>query len=171
MTKSILCDYSETRLICKRTISITGAGADAPARQTDHRNKKVMFKNDAPFTTCLSEINNTHSVKGIDIVIPVHSLMKYNDDFWKAFGNLWQCYRDETSYNITDPESFKVEAKITRIAPAAGDAKDFKIIVPWKYLISSWRTLKVTTISCKLSFIVTCLVNSALKFCKILVLL
>lgn len=86
MTKSILCDYSETRLICKRTIWITGAGADAPVRQTDHRNKKVMFKNDALFTTCLSEINNTHSVKDTDIVTPVHSLMKYNDDFWKTFG-------------------------------------------------------------------------------------
>ena len=38
------------------TITITGAGADAAARQVDEREKGVTFKNCAPFTKCISRI-------------------------------------------------------------------------------------------------------------------
>ena len=50
MLKSNLCDY---------VITINGAGDDSAARQVDERNKGVIFKNCAPFTDCISEINNT----------------------------------------------------------------------------------------------------------------
>ena len=35
MLKSSSCDYSDTYILVKRTITITGAGADAAARQAD----------------------------------------------------------------------------------------------------------------------------------------
>ena len=56
MLKSSLCDYSDAYILVKGTITITGAGDDAAARQADERNKGVVFKNCAPFTNCISEI-------------------------------------------------------------------------------------------------------------------
>ena len=43
----------------KGTIIITGAGGDAAPRQADERDKEVIFKNCAPFTKCISRINDT----------------------------------------------------------------------------------------------------------------
>ena len=48
MLKSSLCDYSDAYLLVKRIITITGAGDDAGARQTDERDEDVAFKNCAP---------------------------------------------------------------------------------------------------------------------------
>ena len=41
MLKSNLCDYSDTYIFVKGTITITGAGGDDAARQSDERNKEV----------------------------------------------------------------------------------------------------------------------------------
>ena len=59
MLKSSLCDYSDAYIPVKGRITIAGAGDNAAARQTDERDKSVAFKNCAPFTNCISEINNT----------------------------------------------------------------------------------------------------------------
>ena len=59
MLKSSLCDYTDGYILVKGTITITGAGADGAARQADERNEGVIFKNCAPFTNCINEINNT----------------------------------------------------------------------------------------------------------------
>ena len=59
MLKSNLCDYADAYILVKGTITITGAGDDAAARRADERNKGVIFKNCAPFTKCISRINNT----------------------------------------------------------------------------------------------------------------
>ena len=79
MLKSSLCDYSDVYILVKGTITITGAGNDAAARQADERDKVVIFKNSAPFTNCVSEINNTQidNAKGIDIVMPMYNLIEY----------------------------------------------------------------------------------------------
>ena len=58
MLKSSLCDYSNAYILVKGKITITGAGANAAARQADERDKSVAFKNCAPFTSCKSDINN-----------------------------------------------------------------------------------------------------------------
>ena len=59
MLKFSLCDYSDKYIFIKRKITITGAGDDAAVRQADKRDKGVAFKNCAPFTNSISEINNT----------------------------------------------------------------------------------------------------------------
>ena len=69
MLKSSLCDYSDVYILIKGTITITGAGADAAARQADERDKGVVFKICAPFTNCISEINNTQVDNAKDICI------------------------------------------------------------------------------------------------------
>ena len=48
MLKSSLSDYSDTQILVKRTITITGAGDDAAAEQADERSKGVIYKNCAP---------------------------------------------------------------------------------------------------------------------------
>ena len=59
MLKSSLSDYSDAYILVKGTIIITGAGDDAAGRQANERDKGVVFKNCAPFTNYISEINNT----------------------------------------------------------------------------------------------------------------
>ena len=70
MLKSSLCDYSDAYILVKGTITITGAGYNAVAIQADERDKDVVLKNCAPFTNCISEINNTQvdNAKDIDIL-------------------------------------------------------------------------------------------------------
>ena len=104
MLKSSLCDYSDAYILVKGTITIEGAGADAAAGQADERDKGVIFKNCAPFTNCISEINNTQvgNAKDIDIVMPMYNLIEYNDNYAKTSGSLWQYYRDEPNNNLAD---------------------------------------------------------------------
>ena len=52
MLKSSLCDYGDAYIIVKGTVAVNNtAGSDADANNT---NKKVIFKNCAPFTNCRS---------------------------------------------------------------------------------------------------------------------
>ena len=83
MLKSSLCDYSDAYILVKGTITITGARADAAARQADERDKGVAFKTCAPFTNCISKINNTlvDNTEFIDIVMPMYNLIEYSDNY------------------------------------------------------------------------------------------
>ena len=76
MLKSSLCDYSDAYILVKGRTTINGSGADAAAIQADERDKGVAFKNCAPSTNCISEINNTQvdNAKDIDIVMPMYNL-------------------------------------------------------------------------------------------------
>ena len=57
MLRSSLCDYSDAYILVKGNISVNNtAAADADVNNT---NKRVIFKNCAPFTKCISRINNT----------------------------------------------------------------------------------------------------------------
>ena len=57
MLRSSLCDYSDAYIIVKGNTSVNNtAGAGAAA---NNANKKVILKNCAPFTNCISKINNT----------------------------------------------------------------------------------------------------------------
>ena len=115
MLKSSLCDYSDAYILVKGTITITGAGDDVVARQADERDKGVVFKICAPFTNCISKINNTQvdNAKDIDIVMLVYNLIEYSDNYAKTSGSLWQYYRDEPNDNLANSESFKFKVKIT----------------------------------------------------------
>ena len=59
MSKSILCDSSDAHILVKMMITITRRWKYEVARQADEINKKVMFKNCAPLTNFISEINRT----------------------------------------------------------------------------------------------------------------
>ena len=90
MLKSSSCDYSNAYILVKGTITVNDtAAADADANNT---NKKVIFKNCAPFTNCISEINNTQvdNAKNIDIVMCMYNLIEYSDNYSKTSVSLWQ---------------------------------------------------------------------------------
>ena len=59
MVGSSLCNYNDAYILVKRSIIITGVGADAAARQADEINKQVPFKIFTLFTNCINEINHT----------------------------------------------------------------------------------------------------------------
>ena len=78
MLESSLCDYSDVYILVKGTITVNNTAAvDADANNT---NKKVIFKNCAPFANCISEINNTQvdNAKDIDIVASMYNLIEYS---------------------------------------------------------------------------------------------
>ena len=145
MLRSNLYDYADSYIIVKGTITITGAGDDAAARQADERDKGVTFKNCAPFTKCKSRINNTDidNAHDIDILMPMYNLTEYNDNYSKTSESLWQYYKDDPNDNLTDSESFKTKVKITGKTPNNRNTKDVEIIVPLKYLSNFWRTLEI----------------------------
>ena len=81
MEKSNLSDYSDAYILVKGTITVddtSATGVDA-----NNTNNKVIFKNCAPFTNCISEISNTQTdnAKDIDIVMPMYNLIEYSNSY------------------------------------------------------------------------------------------
>ena len=87
MLKSSLCDYSDAYILVKGTINVTNTAAQGAA--ANNTNKKVILKNCAPFTHCISEINNMliDNAKDIDVVMPMYNLIEYSDNYAKTTGS------------------------------------------------------------------------------------
>ena len=75
MLRSNLCDYVDSYKLVKGTITITEAGDNVGERRADERDKGVTFKNCAPFTKCISRINNRElgNAHDIDIVMAMYN--------------------------------------------------------------------------------------------------
>ena len=98
MLKSSFCDYSDAYFLVKGTISVTNTAPEGVA--ANNIDKKVIFKNCAPFTNCISEINNTqiHNAKDIDIVMPMYNLIEYSGNYAKqqdVYGSILKIYQLE----------------------------------------------------------------------------
>ena len=129
-------------------MSVNNTAADAAANNT---NKKVIFKNCAPFTNYISKINNTQidNADYIDIVMPMYNLIEYSDNYSKTSGSLWQYCKDipavNNAGNIVDftatntTDSFKFKTKITGETNNDGEINGIEIMVPLKYLSNFWR--------------------------------
>ena len=121
MLRSDLCDYSDTYIVVKGDITLTKTNGRGII---DIRNRFLAFKNNAPFTNCISKINNVliDNAEDLDIVMPMYNLLEYSKNYRKTTGSLWNYYRDEPNnlptdnYNadpITNSESFKYKSSIT----------------------------------------------------------
>ena len=164
MLKSSLCGYSDAYILVKGTISVNNTAAEGAG--ANNTNKKVIFKNCAPFTSCISEINNTQidSAKDIDIVMSMYNRIEYSDNYAKTTGSLWQYCKDIPSRNNNNQiinfaannrtDSFNFKAKITGQTGNNG-TKDVEIMVPLKYLSNFWRTLEMPLINCEVNLILT----------------
>ena len=81
MPRLSLCDYNDAYILLKGNVSVNNtAGATAAVNNTS---KKVIFKNCALFTNCISKINNTqiYNVEYIDIVMPMYNLIGCSDNY------------------------------------------------------------------------------------------
>ena len=68
MLRSYLCDYSDAYIVVKGTIDVL-----ADAANENHKAKiDAAFKNNGPFTSCISKINNTliENAEDLHIVMP-----------------------------------------------------------------------------------------------------
>ena len=140
MLRSSLCDYSVAYILVKENISVNNtaaAGADV-----NNTNKKVIFENCAPFTDCISKVNNTQedNAKDIDIVMPMYNLIEYSANYYKTSGSLRQYCKDIPTINndgdIVDfneansTDSFTFKAKITGQIDDDREINNVEIMVP-----------------------------------------
>ena len=70
MLRSDLCDFSDAYIVVEGKITVTNPNNDAYY-------KKLALKNNAPFLSCISKINNTliDNAENLDIVMPMYNLL------------------------------------------------------------------------------------------------
>ena len=96
----------------------------------DIRNRFLASKNNAPFTNCISKINNKliDNTEDLDIVNPMNNLLENSKNYRKTIGRFWNYYRHEPNnpplnddnlhtikYNadpIRNSESFKYKSSV-----------------------------------------------------------
>ena len=78
--KPNLFDYSDTYNLV--TGNITATGGDG--------NTRVALKNCAPFTKCVTHINDEHvdGAINLDIIMPMYNLIEYSDKYSNTLGTL-----------------------------------------------------------------------------------
>ena len=146
-------------------MSVNNIAADGAA--ANNTNKKVMFKNCASFTNCISKINNTQidDAECIDIVMPTYNLIEYSDSYSKTSRSLWQYCKEipaiNNNWGVVDfndanaTDSFNFKTKITGRADNNGRIDNVEIMAPLKYLSNFWRTLEMPLINCEIELILT----------------
>ena len=74
--RSDLCDFSDVYIVVKETIIVTNPDNNA-------YDKKLTFKKNAAFVSCVSNINNTliENAEDFDIVMPMYNLLEYSRNF------------------------------------------------------------------------------------------
>ena len=165
MLRSSLCDYSDAYILVKGNISVNNTTAKGAA--ANNTNKKVIFKNCAPFTNCISKINNTQidNAEYIDIVMPMYNLIEYSDNYSKISGSLWQYCKEIPAVNIAGniidfiatntTDSFNFKTKITGQTNNNGEINAVEIMVSLKDLSNFWRTLELFLVNCEVEIILT----------------
>ena len=128
----------------KERISVTGN------ENTNRRNKKLTFNNNAPLRSCISKINNTF----IDNA-------EYSDNFSMTSESLWNFYRDEVNDStneiddndnmidknkITRSKSFKYKTKMIASTSNNNSRLNAKVVVPLKHLNNFLRSLDLLLI-------------------------
>ena len=112
VNKANLCDYSGAYILVTGDKKVTSVSADT----------NVTFKNCAPFTTCVTHINDEHAetAENLDIILPMYNLLEYSDNYADSSGSLYQFKRDESPMNDNNPlnvaldnsTSFKYKASL-----------------------------------------------------------
>ena len=151
--KSNLYDYSDAYILVTGDIRVTGG----------NKNTKVAFKNCAPFTKCVTHINDEHvdDADNLDIVMSMYNLIEFSENYSDTSGSLWQFRRDESpvtndrnpdNISVDNSTSFKYKSSFFKPLEAAdnGGFKNVKTAVPLQYLSNFWRSLEMPLINCKI---------------------
>ena len=91
--ESSLCDYSDAYILVIGDITATGGDA----------NTRAGFKNCAPFTKCITQINDEHvdGADDLDIIMPMYNLIECSNNYSDTSGRLWRFKRDESPLTNT----------------------------------------------------------------------
>ena len=183
MQRFSLCDYNDAYILVKGNITVNNTAADGAA--ANNTNKKVIFKNCAPFTNWISKINNTRidNAECIDIVMPMYYLIEYSNNYSKTCGSLWQYCKEiqaiNNDGNIVDfnganaTDSFNFKTKITgQTAANNNDGNtagrvNVEIMVPLICLSNFWRTLEMPLINCEVELILNWLANCVIIYTNV----
>ena len=111
MLRSDICDFSDSFIVVKENITVvkkifTADDFEAPnntvanATATNNANnnafgeKKLVFKNNAPFINCISKINGAKidNAGDLDVVMSMYDLLEYSKNYKKTIGSLWNYY-------------------------------------------------------------------------------
>ena len=113
MLRSDLCDYSDAYIVAKGNIvnkktftahdieEPNNSAANVTATNIANDNlfgeKKLVFKNNAPFINYVSKINGVKidNAEDLDVVMSMYNLLEYSKNYRKITGSLWNYYRDE----------------------------------------------------------------------------
>ena len=160
-------DYSDAYIVVKGTIIVTSTNNDK------RTNKKLVFKNNALFWSCISKINNTFidNAEDLYIVMPMYNLLEYSDNYSTISRSLWNYYTDEVSYDesendahvnmvnnnkITTSKSLEYKTKMTGSTPNNGNKLNAEVVVSLKYLSNFWKSLDLPLINCEIEFDLSC---------------
>ena len=103
LVKLTFSGYTDAYILAKGTIAVPNTAATGAA--SNNSNKKLIIKNFAPFTDCISKISNTQvdNAKNIDVVMPMHmpqNIVPIIPNIVRTkSGSPWQYYRDEPALN------------------------------------------------------------------------
>ena len=102
MLGSDLCDYAGVYILFNGTITVTANVGDNNIR--DKRNRPLILKNNAPFISCITKINNEliQDAEDLALVMPLHNLLEYSKNYRKTIGSFYNYYRDELSNDDDD---------------------------------------------------------------------
>ena len=140
------------------------------------RNKRVAFKNNAPFINCISKVNGLKidNAEDLDVVMQCTICLNKAKITKKTTGGLWNYYRDEPSNSLsTNSESFKYKRSVTGNTYNVSDGEDgydankvgkneTQVVIPLKHLSIFWKTLNIPLINCEIDLILTCSKNCVL---------
>ena len=148
--------------------------------------QSVVFKNNAPFTNCISKINGIQidNAEDLDVVMRMYNLLEFSKKYRKTTGSWWNYYRDEPSNPLSsNSESFEYKTSITgntynvdeKITDDDGNEVDnpkydankvgkneTEVVIPLKHLSNFWRSLNILLINCEVELILTWTKNCAL---------
>ena len=172
MLRSDLCNLSDAYILVNGTITVAGN------QPRDKQNRALILKNNVPFVSCITRIDNEliEDTDDLDIVMPMYNLLEYRKNYRKTIGSLSNYYRNElnddanlnnfANNNVVSSNSFQYKNEIigntynvdsTIVSAAAGarvanpNYDGNNSAIPLKYLGNFWRALDIPFISCEVS--------------------
>ena len=117
----------------------------------------MTFKNNAPFISCISKINNM-LIDNAE-VMPMCNLTKYSKNYSKSIVSLWNYYRHEPNsgavgdinYSIRGSKSFNYKTSIKGRLEGSNIEKEVEFSVPLKFLSNFGKTLDIVLVNCEVS--------------------
>ena len=89
MLRSDLCDYADPYILVNGTITVTAAAGANNIREKI--NKPLVLKNNAPFVSYITKINNEliEDAEDLDIAMLMYNLLDYSKYYRKTIGSLY----------------------------------------------------------------------------------